>query len=79
MDELVPGGLSTLETSVTGFPSMANSFSFVVCVAVAISLLVCREGLQVLILRHITIQYSSHTLQIHDLLNRELAVFMASL
>ena len=33
----MPGGLSTLETSVTGFPSMANSFSFVVCVAVAVS------------------------------------------
>ena len=31
------GGLSTLETSVTGFPSMANSFSFVVGVAVAVS------------------------------------------
>ena len=33
----MPGGLSTLETSVTGFPSMANSFSFVVGVAVAVS------------------------------------------
>ena len=33
----MPGGLSTLENSVTGFPSMANSFSFVVGVAVAVS------------------------------------------
>ena len=33
----MPGGLSTLENSVTGFPSMANSFSFVVGVSVAVS------------------------------------------
>ena len=33
----MPGGLSTLEPSVTDFPSMANSFSLVVGVAVAVS------------------------------------------
>ena len=33
----MPGSLSTFKTSVTGFPSMANSFSFVVGVAVAVS------------------------------------------
>ena len=33
----MPGGLSTLETSVTGFPSMANSFYFAVGAAVAVS------------------------------------------